>query len=88
MATAVINALHRRNLRVPKDVSVIGANDDLYAVHVEPPLTTVRLPVREAGRRAAEIIVASLGAATPSQPVSEMLAGELIVRASTAPPPA
>jgi len=88
MATAIINALHRRHLRVPEDVSVIGANDDLYAVHVEPPLTTVRLPVREAGRRAAEIIVASLGATTPSEPVSEMLAGALIVRGSTTPPPA
>ncbi len=86
MATALTNALHRRHLRVPEDVSVIGANDDLYAVHVEPPLTTVRLPVREAGRRAAEIIVASLGAARPSEPVTEMLASELIVRGSTAPP--
>lgn len=87
MAIAIVNALHRRGLRVPEDVSVIGANDDLSAVHVDPPLTTVRLPVREAGRRAAEIIVASLGASAPDAPVSELLASELIVRASTAPPP-
>jgi len=47
-------------------------------------LTTVRLPVRAAGRRAAEIILASIGMPTPAEPVREMLASELIVRASTA----
>jgi len=87
MAVAIVNALHRRGLRVPDDVSVVGANDDLHAVHVEPPLTTVRLPVRTAGRRAAELIMAAIGAPSPAEPVCEMLASELIVRGSTAPPP-
>jgi LacI family transcriptional regulator len=87
MAVAIVNALHRRGLRVPDDVSVVGANDDHYAVHVEPPLTTVRLPVTTAGRRAAELILAAIGAPTPAEPVIEMLASELIVRGSTAPPP-
>jgi LacI family transcriptional regulator len=86
MAAAIINALHRRHLRVPEDVSVVGANDDLYAVHVEPPLTTVRLPVVAAGRRAAELIMASIGVPTPAEPVRETLASELIIRASTAAP--
>jgi len=85
MAVAIVNALHRRHLEVPEAVSVVGANDDEYAVHVEPPLTTVRLPVVAAGRRAAELILASIGAPTPAEPVREMLASELIVRASTAP---
>ncbi|MFN8634085.1 MAG: LacI family DNA-binding transcriptional regulator [Chloroflexota bacterium] len=88
MAVAIVNALHRRNLRVPDDVSVVGANDDQFAVHVEPQLTTVRLPVTAAGRRAAELILASIGAPTRPEPVREMLASELVVRASTAPPPA
>ncbi len=87
MAVAMVNALHRRGLRVPDDVSVVGANDDQFAVHVEPPLTTVRLPVTTAGRRAAELILAAIGAPTPAEPVSEVLASELIVRGSTAPPP-
>jgi DNA-binding LacI/PurR family transcriptional regulator len=84
MAVAIINALHRRNLRVPDDVSVVGANDDQFALHVEPQLTTVRLPVVAAGRRAAELIMAAIGVPTPSEPVREMLASELVVRASTA----
>jgi LacI family transcriptional regulator len=87
MGIAIVNALHRRHLRVPEDVSVIGANDDDYAVHVEPPLTTVRVPVREAGNRAAEVILEAINAVTPPPPVREILSSELIVRASTAPPP-
>jgi LacI family transcriptional regulator len=87
MAVAIINALHRRGLRVPDDVSVVGANDDQFAVHVEPPLTTVRLPVTTAGRRAAELILAAIDAPTTTEPISEILASEIIVRGSTAPPP-
>jgi DNA-binding LacI/PurR family transcriptional regulator len=87
MAVAIVNALHRRGLRVPDDVSVVGANDDQFALHVEPPLTTVRLPVKAAGRRAAELIMAAIGASTSAEPVSEVLTSELIIRASTAPPP-
>jgi DNA-binding LacI/PurR family transcriptional regulator len=87
MAVAIVNALHRRGRRVPDEVSVVGANDDLTAVHVEPLLTTVRLPVAAAGRRAAELILAAIGTPTPTEPVSEMLASELVIRASTAPPP-
>jgi LacI family transcriptional regulator, galactose operon repressor len=87
MAIAIINALHRRHLRVPDDVSVVGANDDLHAVHVDPPLTTVRLPVTVAGRRAAELILAAIGAPSTAEPISEMVASELVVRGSTAPPP-
>ena len=88
MAAAIINALHRRHVQVPEEVSVVGANDDQYAVHVEPPLTTVRLPVVAAGRRAAELILKTIGVPTPAEPVRETLESELIVRGSTAPPPA
>jgi len=87
MAVAVVNALHRRGLHVPDDVSVVGANDDQFALHVEPQLTTVRLPVKTAGRRAAELILAAIGASKTAEPVSEMLASEMVVRASTALPP-
>jgi LacI family transcriptional regulator len=83
MAIAVVNALHRCHLRVPEDVSVVGANDDHFAVHVDPPLTTVRPPIAAAGRRAAELILAAINGAGPASPVREVLPSELVVRAST-----
>ena len=88
MAIAVVNALHRRRLRVPEDVSVVGANDDHFAVHVEPPLTTVRPPIAAAGRRAAELILAAINGSGPPSPVREVLPSELVVRGSTAAPQA
>jgi DNA-binding LacI/PurR family transcriptional regulator len=85
MAIAVINALTRARVWVPDEVSVIGANDDMHARLTEPPLTTIRLPIAEAGRRAAEIILESIGE-EPRQPGRETLRPELVIRASTAPP--
>lgn len=83
MAIAIVNALHRRHLRVPDDVSVVGANDDHFAVHVEPQLTTVRPPIAAAGRRAAELILAAINGSAPAEPTREVLPSELVVRGST-----
>jgi len=85
MAIAVINALTRARVWVPDEVSVIGANDDLHARLTEPPLTTVRLPIAQAGRRAAEIVLEGIGDGR-QPPRHEVLAPELVIRASTGPP--
>ena len=86
MAIAAMNALHHRQLRVPDDVSVIGAGDEINATLTEPPLTTVRLPVVEAGRLAADTILAVLGALRSGPPLHQILPSELVVRASTSSP--
>ena len=85
MAVGLMNGLRRRGVRVPDDISVAGANDDLYAVYVEPPLTTVRVPVAAAVRRAAEIVLAAIGSSGAAPPVHEVLDVELVVRSSTQP---
>jgi LacI family transcriptional regulator len=82
MAIAVINALARARVAVPDEVSVVGVNDDLHARLTEPPLTTVRLPIVEAGRKAARLILACIGA-DPPDPRHETLPPELVVRSST-----
>jgi LacI family transcriptional regulator len=82
MAIAVINALTRARVAVPEDVSVIGVNDDLHARLTEPPLTTIRLPIVEAGRKAARIILDCVGD-SPPKPCHETLPSSLVVRAST-----
>jgi LacI family transcriptional regulator len=83
MAVGFINGLHRHRVRVPDDVSVAGANDDSCAVYVEPPLTTVRVPVAAAGRRAAEIVLAAITTRPTPPPIRETLAVDLLVRRST-----
>jgi LacI family transcriptional regulator, galactose operon repressor len=85
MAIGVINALTRARVWAPAELSVIGVNDDLHARLTEPPLTTVRLPFDQAGRRAAEIILNGLDSS--DEPLSrELLTPELVVRASTGRP--
>jgi DNA-binding LacI/PurR family transcriptional regulator len=49
-------ARDRVKLRVPEDVAIAGFDDILAAAHTSPPLTTVRHPAAEIGRRAAELL--------------------------------
>ena len=86
LALGIYDALSMRDLRCPADVSVVGHNDMPYVDMLSPPLTTVRIAQREMGSQAALILlkqIANPGAAQRRI----MLRPELIVRASTAPPP-
>ena len=82
-------ALHEAGLRVPQDVSIVGFDDVQSAAFQNPALTTVRQPLRTMGMLAAEAIVRQI--VTPTDKPSSrqvMVDPELIVRESTAPPPA
>jgi LacI family transcriptional regulator len=80
-AYGALLALHRRGLRVPDDVSVVGFDDVSHSAFSLPPLTTVRQPLRELGREAANAIVALIGGRKPPRGAVARL--ELIVREST-----
>jgi LacI family transcriptional regulator len=54
MAAGVYQAVRARGLEIPRDLSVVGFDDSPLASRVWPPLTTVRLPIRDMGRIAAE----------------------------------
>lgn len=59
LASGVLNALYRHNLRVPEDVSVVGY-DDTIAQFLCPPLTTAHVPVGELARSAINIMIHKL----------------------------
>jgi LacI family transcriptional regulator len=66
-------------------VSVVGFNDMPYADRVSPPLTTVRVPQYDLGRRAAALLLETIK--DPSRrPVTERIPPELVVRDSTRAP--
>jgi LacI family transcriptional regulator len=54
MAVGCYEALKERGLAIPRDVSVIGYDDEEVARHLAPQLTTLVLPHREMGRWAIE----------------------------------
>lgn len=85
MAISTVRVLRRNGLRVPEDVSVVGFDDPFSAEHLTPPLTTVRQPVYQVGRRAAERLLDSLHAGERPRG-AEILPTQLIVRESAGSP--
>jgi len=83
VAVGCANALLERGSRIPEDVSVVGFGNILTSEYFRVPLTTVRQPKFRLGVAAMDAMLQMLH----GQPVdSKRLPGELIVRASTAPP--
>src|SRR5579885_3331991 len=73
------------NIAVPGEISIAGFDDLELASHIQPGLTTLRVPSAGMGRRAAEYLVSRLVGRTVPDCVE--LDVELIVRGTTAPPP-
>ncbi|MEY9889379.1 DNA-binding LacI/PurR family transcriptional regulator [Catenulispora sp. MAP5-51] len=87
MALGVLRRLRENGRNVPGDVSVAGFDDTSAAVLGETPLTSVALQSVDLGRRAAQILLDLLDGNTTHNDET-IMAGRLMVRASTAPPPA
>lgn len=83
MAFGAYEAIRRRGLRVPDDVSVVGFDDLPEVRWSSPPLTTVRQPLAEMGGLAARTVLRLTAGETVDSPRVE-LATELVVRESTA----
>ncbi len=81
-ALGATHQLRAHGLRVPKDISVTGFDDLFFAAYLEPPLTTVRQPMRRMGQLAMESLL-RLMSGEESVPQIRVDA-ELVVRASTA----
>lgn len=85
-AIGAVRAFHEANYQVPEDISVIGFDDVYSAAFQNPPLTTIRQPLKEMGKLAAETLLGRLtnNPDTP-HPILLTVKPELIVRRSTAP---
>lgn len=81
LALGVISAIMERKLLIPDDVAVVGFDDAPWAKVLSPPLTTIRQPTYEMGRRAAELLFSRM--AQPNRmPALITLRPELIIRRS------
>jgi LacI family transcriptional regulator len=87
MAIGVVQAARERGLRLPADLSVVGFDDTSESLIVWPTLTTVRQPLAEMGRTAVSILLRQIENRR-FEPLRVELETKLIVRDSTAPPPA
>ncbi|MFG3258127.1 LacI family DNA-binding transcriptional regulator [Streptomyces sp. NPDC048172] len=83
VALGICAALRDQGLRIPEDISVAGFDDLPFSADAAPALTTVRLPLHDAGVRAGRL---ALGRQAPPPGGVATVQAELMARASTAPP--
>jgi DNA-binding LacI/PurR family transcriptional regulator len=88
-AIGVLRAAYNEGLRVPDDLSVVGLDDIDFAEFTLPPLTTIRLSRADLAHAAFEALRQQ--AEEPNNPKIQrefLVSTSLVVRGSTAPPPA
>ncbi len=79
-AIGAINALQYTDLRVPEDIAIVGFDDVSVSRYLSPPLTTVHVPIEQAGYTAAQQVIRLIH----QEPVelSVQLPTELVIRRS------
>lgn len=89
MAIGALRAFHEAGLRVPEDISVVGFDDLSLSRHLPVPLTTVRQDFHAIGEEVVNLVLEQIRAKTPGIPKRRVtIPTSLIVRGTTAPPPA
>jgi LacI family transcriptional regulator len=74
MALGALSAFRDAGIRVPEQMALVGFDDIPIARFLDPPLTTVKVPIAELGRRGLQLL---LGDQTPQR-----LETSLVVRRS------
>jgi LacI family transcriptional regulator len=81
MALGALAAAHERQVRIPKDVAIVGFDDINAAAYVQPPLTTVRQDIREQGVLAVQLLLQRVDE-PEADPQTLILPTQLVVRRS------
>ncbi|MGO1956316.1 LacI family DNA-binding transcriptional regulator [Microbacterium sp.] len=82
-ALGLYAVLRERGVRIPEDILIIGWGDYPFSRYMDPPLSTVRLPVIDVARHATARLLALLDDTAAPGSSAEYLSPELMLRAST-----
>ncbi len=77
-----LEVIHQRGLNIPKDIAIVGFDDMYWSNSLNPPLTAVRQPANEIGRRAGELLIQRINDSGRPR-IQMMLNAELMKRKST-----
>jgi len=84
VAAAFIKTLKEQKVAVPKDIAVVGFNNDAIAHLIEPSLTTINYPGNQMGEVAARTLINHIkGISKLDQINTVIINSELIVRESS-----
>ena len=83
MALGCMHRASELGLEIPGQLAVIGFDDEVYSQYFRPSLSTVRSPVKEMGRRAAQVCLQLMDNYAAHPPQTQLLTPQLIVRASS-----
>ncbi len=91
VAAGALKVCSHEGVRVPEQMSIVGCDDIELATLLVPELTTIAIPARELGARAARLLLQALQESqdegkTPARP-RKTIASRLMIRGTTAPPP-
>ena len=92
LAVGCYTAIETAGLTCPGDISVVGFNDMPFIDRLKPPLTTVSFPHYQVGTEAGRLILEQIAASSEGGALPHgqgqvlLLAPDLVVRGSTAPP--
>jgi LacI family transcriptional regulator len=85
-AAGVYRTAYLRGLKIPDDLTVVGFDDSPLASRLCPSLTTMRQPIREMGRIAAEKLIAKIAKLPGPTPAASTVFPHLVVRESSGRP--
>lgn len=83
IAYGVYRLLKEQDLKVPKDISVVGYDDLLYSSMLSIPLTTINQPARDIGRKSAEKLISCIEGKAKDINTHDIFTPELVIREST-----
>ncbi len=84
LAMGALFEAQAQGIAVPRALSIVGFDDLPMSSSLVPPLTTVRVPVAEMGRRAADYLLDRIAGHAP--PAHSELQADLVIRGTTARP--
>lgn len=81
-AVGCYEVILEKGLKIPRDVAVVGFDDIMISRHLNPPLTTIKVPTSELGQIASNVLINKILDRNHSAAQSIKIATELMIRKS------
>ena len=81
-ALRIMKILQDNHMNIPEDISIIGFDDNYFAAHTNPPLTTVFQPIYEVGQEACRMLIGMINNGEKQADTHIMLKTKLMIRKS------